>query len=464
MKNSQLVHVFLALDGKEKRAINKVVGSPFFNQRQEVIDLWRYLVEHANEGSAAFRKESIFESVFPGKVYDDKLLRHVSSWLLQNIEEYLAYVEYKRTPVIETLYKAKAYKNKKLGKQFQKTISAAEGQLKSIPHSPDFFHMDYQIEFEKFTFAETRKLVNEDYLRHINASLDKYVFFTKLKQACIVRAHQSVFTTKYNFQFVEHLITYLKDSPYFEEPGIACYYYCYKAVSENDEECFQKLKDLLQKNKKILAQDDVEYLYFSAINFSIKMLNTKGGKYRRETFELYKTGIKDKILIRDGEFSRFAFNNIVTTALPLNELEWLEDFINTYKSLINPRYRESNFSYNLAKIKIAKKEYNEAMGLLLKVDDKDILVNLDAKVLLLKIYYEKNEFDALTSLLSSFGVMLSRNKVVGYHKEHFQNIIRFTNRLLNLPSGDKAAREKLRQDILQAEVLGQREWLLEQLK
>jgi hypothetical protein len=464
MNNSQLIHVFLALSGKEKRAINKVVLSPFFNQRQEVIELWRYLVEHANEGSPAFRKEKIFEVIFPGKVFDDKLMRHVSSWLLKCIEEYLSYAVFKSTPVKETLHQAEAYKHKKLIKYFQKALLAGDQMVQTMPRGLESFYFDYRLQSEKYSFVGTRGKITEDNLRLMNMALDKYLLMSKLKQACIVRSHQSIFTTKYNFQFVELLLDYLKESDFLKEPGVACYYFCYRAMSENNEDCFQLLKSTLQEHKSTLDPDDVEYLYYAAINFSIKMLNTKGGKYRRETFELYKAGIKDKILIRDGEFSRFAFNNIVTTGLPLNELEWLENFIHTYKSLINPRYRESNFSYNLAKIKIAKKDYNDAMGLLLKVDDKDILVNLDAKVFLLKIYYEKNEFDALTSLLSSFGVMLSRKKVVGYHKEHYQNIIRFTNRLLSLPPGDKTAKEKLRQDILQAEVLGQREWLLDQLK
>lgn len=464
MKNSQLINVFLGLNGKEKRAINKVVVSPFFNQRQEVIDLWRYLVDHSKEGSPAFRKKQIFDSVFPGKAFDDKLLRHVSSWLLKCIEEYLAYTIFKSTPIKETLHLTQAYRHKKQEKYFQKSLQIGDTQLEKIPRGLELFYFDYRMKVEKYGFAGTRNKITEDNLRFMNLALDKYILMSKLKQACIVRSHQSIFTTKYDFNFVELLLTYIEENQFLEEPGIACYYYCYKAMSGNDENSFQALKKTVQENKVVLAFEDVEYLYYTSINFSIRMQNTKGGKYRRETFELYRTGLEDEILIKDGTFSRFAYNNIVATGIVLEEFDWLEEFIPKYKSLIHPQHRESNFAYNLAKLKLAKKEYDQALELLAKVDDKDLLANLDSKVLRLKIYFETKEFDTLTSLLSSFSVMLGRKKVVGYHKEHFQNIIRFTTRILNLTPRDKKAKEKLKQDIQEAKILGQREWLLEQLQ
>ena len=131
--------------------------------------------------------------------------------------------------------------------------------------------------------------------------------------------------------------------------------------------------------------------------------------------------------------------------------------------MIDSRYREGNFNYNLARLFFRRNNYEQAMQHLRLVDERDLLVHLGTKVLLLKIYYERNEYDALTSLLSSFSVMLNRKKVLSYHKKNYQNIIRFTNRLLHLKPGDQKAYENLKLDIEQAKVLGQREWLLEQL-
>ncbi len=463
MYNSKLVQVFLKLSGTEKRAINKFVESPFHNHREEVIVLWRYMVSHVEEGRPAFEKVKVYESVYPGQDYDDKLLRHLCSWLLQCIEEYLALSVYRSTPALETLHRAKAYRDKKLEKHFQKVIRTGKKQLEHIPRGIDFFHFNHQFAFENFRFVEKRKLINESYLMQMTSTLDKYILMSKLKQACIVQAHQSVFTTQYDFSLIDLLLEFLKSSEYLNEPGIACYYCSYRALTENNEVYFHALKDNLRKYQVVLPIEDVEYLYYSAINFCIRNLNKGISKYRRETFELYRTVLEQGYLTKEGKLSRFAYNNIVSTGLSLGEFDWLENFIYEYKSMIDPRYRESNFTYNLAKLNFAQKNYDEAMKLLVQIDERDLLLNLDAKAMLIRIYYELDEYDALTSLLSSFNVMLGRKKVLSYHKKHYKNIIRFTKRMLYLKPGDKKAYEKLKMDIEQAEVLGLKDWFLAQL-
>ena len=463
MYNSKLISVFLGLNGTEKRAINKFVSSPFFNKRSEVSDLWRYLISSAKEGAPAYQKERIFKSVFPGQAYNDKKMRHVSSWLLQCIEQYLALASYWRTPIIGTLHQARVYNQKKLVKHFQQTIKTGQSQLEDMPRGPEFFYYNYLLEFEQYSFVGSRSRINENNLRQMSTALDKHLFMSKLKQACIMLSHRSVFTTEYDFKLVNLLLEFLNESEYLQEPGIACYYYCYRALSENNEACFRSFRDTLHEHQHQLPTEDVGPLYFFAINFCIRKLNTGDVAYRRETFELYRSGLSEGILITNGELSRFAYNNIVSTGLPLGEFDWLEQFIHQYKEAIDPKFRATNFTYNLAKLHFTKKDYEEAMRLLIQISERDLLLNLDAKVMLIRIYYEQDEFTALTSLLSSFNVMLDRKKVLSYHKTHYKNIIRFTNRLLHLKPSDQKAYEKLKNDINQASVLGLKDWFLEQL-
>ncbi|MFT4666802.1 MAG: hypothetical protein ACI8YQ_001418 [Polaribacter sp.] len=463
MRRSQLISVFLELTGVEKRELNKFVASPFFNQRKEVTDLWRYLVDYSKEGSTAFKKERVFESVFQGKEFDDKLLRHVSSWLLRCIEEYLAYVEYKSTPVKETLHKARAYKHKKQEKYFQKSIRVGEQQLEKMNPGLEFYYFEYSLKFEQYNYVDSRNRGIENNLRSMNQALDKYLLMSKLKQACFVNSHQSVFTTKYDFQLVELLLTFLENSSYLKEPSIACYYYCYRAISENNTECFQLLKSTLQQHQYLLAPDDLKYLYFSSINFCIRKINTGINEYRREVFDLYKSGLREGLLIENGELSRFTYNNIVSAALAFEEFEWLENFIPDYKPMLDPRHRESNYIYSLAKLDFTRKNYDQAMTLLLQIDERDLLLNADAKIMLVKIYFERNEYDALSSLLSSTMVWLGRKKILSYHKKHYQNFIRFTGRILHLTPRDKKAYEKLKKEIQEEKEMGSKDWLLEQL-
>jgi len=57
-----------------------------------------------------------------------------------------------------------------------------------------------------------------------------------------------------------------------------------------------------------------------------------------------------------------------------------------------------------------QKDYRRAMPLLAQAGESDLLLNLDSRVMLLKMYYETGEWDALDALLASFRVLLLRKK------------------------------------------------------
>ena len=104
------------------------------------------------------------------------------------------------------------------------------------------------------------------------------------------------------------------------------------------------------------------------------------------------------------------------------------------------------------------------MRLLVQFDSEDYLLTLGAKTLLLKMYYESEEFEVLDSLLESIRIYLQRKQVLGYHKKHFENIIRFTKKMMDIPPFDKTKKEQLRQEILSTKIQSERDWFLKQLE
>ncbi len=178
---------------------------------------------------------------------------------------------------------------------------------------------------------------------------------------------------------------------------------------------------------------------------------------------MYRSGLTANIFFVDGILSRWSYTNIVAIGLRLGELNWVKDFIEKYKIYLEIGFQESMYAYNLARFYFVKKEYKKAMSLLLQAELDDVLINVSGKVLLLKMYYELNEFDALESLLSSFKIYLRRNKVISYHKTHYMNIVNFTIELMKLNPYDKESRKRLREKIEGTKSLAEKEWLLEQV-
>ena len=183
--------------------------------------------------------------------------------------------------------------------------------------------------------------------------------------------------------------------------------------------------------------------------------------YKRQ--ELYKEGLEKELLLEQGRLSRFSYHNIVGTGLRSGQYEWTENFINTYKNTLEKQYRESSYSFNLARLAYSRQDYNETLSLLQKSNYRDLLLNLSAKTLLLKTYCELEEIDLLFSHLDAMQKYIRRKKVIGYHKTNYLNIIHFARRLITINKFDKTELNILAVAIKEEEILSEKQWFLKQL-
>ena len=103
------------------------------------------------------------------------------------------------------------------------------------------------------------------------------------------------------------------------------------------------------------------------------------------------------------------------------------------------------------------------MELLQQVQFRDVLYNLDTRRMLLRSYFEIGAFDALDSLLDSFMVFIRRRRDLGYHKENFKILIKFTKKLLAIEH-QKQALIQLQDAVEQTSAVADKEWLIEKIR
>lgn len=463
MNKSKLVVVFNALKDLERREFRKFLQSPFFNHRPDVIELYNFLEKTQKEGGAATEKAKAWDYIFPDAPYEDIRMRHCMSSLFKLIERYL--VE-KVKPISKTEQKiclAKAYQERNLQRHFDHTMQAANRMLEQLPKDQEYYYLKHLYELELHNQTGKSNRSTDVNLQSLGDAYDIQFLATKLKQSCLQLAHQAVFKVDYDGGLLPSVLTYVRDSSYLEIPAIAIYYYCYQALTKNSKEDFQKLKNQFLLHQHQFPKKEMADVLLLAINFCIKQVNTGNTTYVREAFELYRIGFENRLLIQNNSLSRYAFKNTVALGLRLEEFEWIGQFIENYQSFLDARYRKSYYTYNLARLSYYKKDFQKAMPLLVTVDSSDLLLTIDAKVLLLKMYYELQELDALDALLASFKTYLNRKKVMGYHRDNYLKIIELTRKLLYLNRNDKVAVQQLKKEVEEKNLV-EKKWLLEQLE
>jgi hypothetical protein len=463
MEKSRLAQIFSTFSKKEMRDLRKWLQSPSHNQREDVLALYTCLSE--NEGG--LEKEAAFAKVYPDQTYDDAQIRQVMHFLLKAVEEFLIYQEWNEDPVKARIALARVYRRRQLGKLFQRTLDAAIDQQKKSPlRNLVYLENAYLAEYEQYNYLSGLRRTVPLNLQDVSNSLDLHYISNKLRQACLMLAHQNVFKTEYEMGLLDGVLQFVEQNPrLLDTPAVALFYHSYKALSEKDGEThFQALKKALQDYEDFFPESEIRDIYLLAINYCIGRMNAGVAQYVRETFELYRRGLEKKILLQDGFVSRFTFRNVVANGTMLEEFEWIENFIHDYQQYLEDQYRESIVHYCQAKLFFEKKDYAQAMPLLHQVEYDDILMTLNAKTMLLKMYYELDEFNALDSLLESMRVYMRRKKVIGYHKANFKNVIHLSRKLANLnPYDDKQTRQ-LREEIENANPLTEKKWLLGQLE
>lgn len=465
-KNYKLYQTLATLDKKEVRQFKRVLLSPFFVLRKDMKEMFEYLMKHQLKGKPFPENEILFQQIFPHKKYDYSLLRGAMSDLLKLVEEYLVILKRRSDPIKMNQLLAEIYRQRKLSKSYQSIVKNTESILEKQSLRNEFYFrqlLDFQLEEMNFKMSNQRTKVFN--LEEISDTIDVLYLVQKLKHTCHQFTHQQVIKTDYKFGLLPHLIEVIEEEKYLKIPAIAIYFYCYRFLTEQQGDIFfQKFKTILFENQNKFDMLEVKELYLYGINFCIRKLNQGDKNFSTEIFKLYQEGLEAGYFLENGVLSRFTFNNVIAAGIVMEEFSWLENFIESYSENLEEKYRDSTVSFNLARLEYTRKNYGKALLHLQNAEYKDLVNNLISKTLLMRIYYELEEYDSLFSHLDSFQIFIRRREVSDFHRTNYMNAIRFVKKLVALPELDKKAKKELRSEIEAEEILSERPWLLEKLK
>lgn len=455
MTDNKLFELINTLSAVEKRECAAFLKSPYHNRREDVLQLWK---ECAAANKTRQQSTSVPDKVSPENTAQQ---RHVQSFLLLQIENFLAQRAYEQIPLLGDLHLAPIYRQKGLLKHLDHVIRRAEERLSTLPRDTTYYHLLYQLEWEKYVATESQTRSRGNNLAAVHYALDVYLIGSKLRLACLMESHRAVFNAEYDTSFLPGLLTFLPQSELVTVPIIALYYHCYQALTGGTEEEFRAFRRELESQNAALPTEERRTFLLLAVNYCIRQLNTGDARYIREVFDLYRVGLETGVLLENGKLGRFAYKNIVAAGLKVQEFSWVEDFIGRYEPFLEEKHRAANRDYNLAKLYFTKKDYRRAMPLLAQVGESDLLLNLDSRVMLLKMYYETGEWDALDALLASFRVLLLRKKkVIGYHQSHYLNTLRYIQKLTRVNLNDKTAIVAFRAEVEGNKAVIEKDWLL----
>jgi hypothetical protein len=264
---------------------------------------------------------------------------------------------------------------------------------------------------------------------------------------------------------MDEILRHVESENYTDIVPINFYYQIYLTTKyPEDQSHYFKLKSLVRSHINQLPELEAKEIMDSAYNYCIWNINRGNHDYTREIFELYKESVRNELIYVNGILDPWNFRNIIVAGLRLGEYDWVQDFIQVYKDRIDERYRDNAVNFNLATLHFYRKDYLQVIELLQTVEYEDPAYNLNSKTILIATYYELEEFDSLTSLLSSFESYLRRNKDIPEgRKQHYLHLIKFTRALIRIAPLDSDSLSKLRKRVDSTSGVVSKAWLLEKI-
>jgi hypothetical protein len=469
MQKSVLAEIVRSLSRKEIREVNKWLQSPAHNQREDVVRLFDFLTKHLGDTGQdeVVEKNRAWKAVFPGETYDDARMRQVMYFLLKAIEEYLVFSDSMEDQAKYLNALTKTYRVRKLDKAYRQAHRQGRDFLEKQPLRNGYYLMNaYFFDLEEYNHRLPISQNAPVNLQESADALEKWFLAEKLRIACAMIAHRNVFQKiTYGPGLLDETLAYVQRKELLGEPAIAAFYYAYMAITNPEEESyFDQLEALLHSKIEQFDHSEARVLYIAAINYCILKGNQGRLDFARRLFILYRTGLENEILLENNIVSRYTFVNAVGAALRTNEYGWAEQFIEQFKHHLDDKERDSIVNFNLSRVYFEKKDYNKAQRLLTRFEYDDMLFNIIAKTMLLKIYYEQGELDAFESLLESMRIYLQRKEALDpTRKTAYKNMISLMKKLLNHNPYSKAQTERLRTVVESTQPLMEKDWLLKQL-
>ena len=434
MKQNNLLVLLNSLSAKEKKWLLQFTNSPFYNRNEEVTIFLEALLKKRRSEEVDFTL-IFFEGLFQKKKWSTQKVYDLISFAHRLVEFFLVQLNFREEEALQQKMLLRELRQRGLIRSFEKTKNKIEiARKKDCYTNDEYYHQQYLIseEIDVFLVQNEPREAYES-LQEKADSLDSFYLISKLKTACEMLNRANIVQADYQLNLVGEVNDYLERNVYLFKtvPATEVYYVIFKTLTVfEDETYFYQLLKLIKNHLPLFPKEEGKGLYHYAQNYCIKQINKGNSAYLKEIFGLYQEQIANDYILQHNQITEWDYKNIITVGLRLKEYEWTENFIHRYKVKLSESTRENAYNYNLSNFYYEKGAFKQSIRLLQSVRFTDTFYNLSARFLLIKIFYEQEESEALLDQARALKAFLSRNKSVSdSQKNGYKNLTKYTVKL-----------------------------------
>src|SRR5258706_2367891 len=309
MLKSKFFEILRSFTRDEIKEFNDFVRSPFHNSNKNVIKLFEFVKKAYPEfSSEILSKEKLFKRLYPGKKYNDTVMRILSSDLLSLSEEYIAYSRYSKRAFDKTKFLLEELKERKLWSLFTKHEREAGNILNNSGISiENYFLNNYHRESSKIDFLISRDRQSESGPNMVKKSeyLISFALTNILNIVQELNEYEEVLNEKPEFSLaaeflksidLERVMKYMKDNSYEHYEIIEIYFLMYKCLFERGtSKNYTLLREAIEKNLEKFSREEQYNLFLILESCYLTQMRYNSNKKYDELLEVYELILKHEI-------------------------------------------------------------------------------------------------------------------------------------------------------------------------
>jgi len=449
--DSKLVKLLRLLDADEFKELGKWLASPWCNSNKKLYVFYQVIKPYTPEYiSPKLKKDIIFKKLYPGKPFESGPFNNLMREFVKSLEKFLIHRRLNKMPFQRQLLLKDEYLERKQTELFYSYSGRQLSGLnsKEIKTGEDYLYLHLLSEQLYFhPDKEFQYSTETESLRQANSNLDLYYAITKYRYLHEIKSRKPILENSESDLTDGAISTFL--FPSVEHPIIDLYQIRLNRSEDWGLEDFQYFFSELSKKLEILPKREQQIFLFSGINDTVELNSQGESRALPRMLDLYKLGLKNKLLLIDGHLSKATYNNIVLVASILRDIPLLENFINEYTNFLPVSIQHQASTWAESQQLYSKGAYQECLDHLFNYNFKDPIYIIQAKVTLLKAFYDQflqdqSYYKPLKSYCDAFKKYIYRNELYSKEKRGtYKSFIKYTLKIATAVFKKKNGKQKL---------------------
>lgn len=475
MISSKAIDLVSAFDEAEFKEFGLFVSSPFYNKEAVQIKFYEILKKYyPSFTNRSFEKEKVFARLYPGKKYNDGVMRNILSKTLELAESYLRVKRQHSNEFSGLIALMRELSEKKMVKLFERAEMKANELLESATAKDEqYFYDKFVLISEKRRFLTSQKSAlysSNDLLKEGAEKLTISFLISMLRsETNIANSNLRMFKFEQDTALSELEIYVEKEiSKYPDATYLQYYYNAFKLARTQDEKYFYALKSIVYTLYDQFRDQDRRDIFTILTNYCYFKVNKGELIFRKEHFLLFKENIERGFYKGSRKYlDHIQYLNVAVTGLDAGEIDWVEEFIEKYKAELDDTNRENSYNFSRSLVFYHKSLYDDALNMAARVRTDDLSYKHQLKSLYLKIYYDMNETEPFYSHVDSYRhFLLNEKHIPEVTRNVINSYVNYTKKLFDIKNrlGERDYDLfKIRNEISDSKAMVNKWWLLERI-